>query len=88
MIVFLIIVIFLFLIVIGALSYLVYNMYRKNEIYETYIESFAATIENILAELKSIDSKGSFQADDEVGFFFSALKRLLQKLSDFRTLRR
>jgi hypothetical protein len=56
--------------------------------YETYIEIFSSTVETILDELKNIDSKGTFESDDEVGFFFSALKRLLQQLSDFQTLRR
>ena len=86
--IFLIIITIFFLIVAAILFYLVYNLYLKNEMYETYIESFTATIDEILAELNVIDSKGTFQSDDEVGFFFSALKRLLQQLSDFRTLRR
>jgi len=33
------------------------------------------------AELKKIDSKGSFESDDEVGYFYKELKRIIHQLN-------
>ena len=35
--------------------------------------------------MKEIDAKGSFESDDEVGFFFEQMKILQQQLNDFKT---
>ena len=37
---------------------------------------FFNTIETIKHQLKLIDDKGHFEADDEVGFFFDEIKQL------------
>ena len=36
------------------------------------------TLENMLAELRQIDLKGSFESDDEVGVVFSELKNTIE----------
>lgn len=71
-----------------VLFYLVYNLYRKNEIYEDYIEELDQTTNMILTRLNQIDEKGTFKADDEVGFFFSSLKGLVSELERFKAARR
>ena len=52
-----------------------YALKRINE-YENIILNINNTIENINRQLKLIDDKGSFEADDEVGFFFDEIKQL------------
>ena len=37
-----------------------------------------STLENMLEEMKSIDLKGSFESDDEVGVVFGELKALIE----------
>jgi hypothetical protein len=37
------------------------------------------TLESMLDEMKSIDLKGSFESDDEVGVVFNELKNLIEK---------
>ena len=74
-----IIIIILILALIGSL-YVIYNLLRKYEQGEEYIENleswvaeFSKNITNMNQELKKIDSKGSFESDDEVGYFFKQL---------------
>lgn len=82
---------------IVVFSYTTYNLLRKIEIYEDVIESYSdivesytkhisdlsSTIENMDKKLKEIDYKGSFESDDEVGFFFKELKSLQNQLNNF-----
>ena len=58
-----------------------YALRRINE-YENIILNINNTIENINRQLKLIDDKGSFEADDEVGFFFDELKQLGKQLEE------
>tara|TARA_R110000851_G_scaffold64810_1_gene147347 strand:- start:2244 stop:2516 length:273 start_codon:yes stop_codon:yes gene_type:complete len=82
-----IIIIILSLILIGLL-YVIYNLLRKYEQGEEYIENleswvteFSKKITNMSKELKRIDSKGSFESDDEVGYFFKQLKLIIEELN-------
>ena len=58
-----------------------YALKRINE-YENIILNINNTIETINRQLKLIDDKGSFEADDEVGFFFDELKQLGTQLEE------
>ena len=58
-----------------------YALKRINE-YENIILNINNTIETINRQLKLIDDKGSFEADDEVGFFFDELKQLGKQLEE------
>ena len=58
-----------------------YALKRINE-YENIILNINNTIENINRQLKLIDDKGSFEADDEVGFFFDELRQLGKQLEE------
>jgi hypothetical protein len=44
--------------------------------YQEYINGLGSTIEFMTKRIDEIDAKGSFQSDDEVGFFFDRLKML------------
>ena len=58
-----------------------YALRRINE-YENIILNINNTIESINRQLKLIDDKGHFEADDEVGFFFDELKQLGNQLEE------
>ena len=58
-----------------------YALRRINE-YENIILNINNTIETIKLQLKTIDDKGTFESDDEVGFFFQEIKRLGQDLEN------
>ena len=57
----------------GLLSY--YSIKKIGQ-YESIILNFNNRIEYIKQQLKLIDDKGHFEADDEVGFFFEEIKLL------------
>ena len=48
--------------------------------YEAIILNINNTIESIKHQLKLIDDKGTFESDDEVGFFFQEVKQLGKQL--------
>ena len=58
-----------------------YALRRINE-YENIILTINNTIETIKIQLKTIDSKGTFESDDEVGFFFQEVKQLGKELDN------
>ena len=56
-----------------------YALKRINN-YEAIILNINNTIESIKYQLKIIDDKGTFESDDEVGFFFKEVKQLGEQL--------
>lgn len=70
-------------IVVLVLIYLVYINYRKvakqEEIIESHLRYFNILhkyIKDSRSNLDKIDHKGSFESDDEVGYFFETLKSM------------
>lgn len=43
------------------------------------VEESQATLEKMLQDMRTLDIKGSFEADDEVGTVFAELKDLIEK---------
>ena len=62
------------------ISVLFFYALRRINSYENIILKVNDTIEFINRQLKIIDDKGHFEADDEVGFFFEEMKQLGQEL--------
>ena len=60
------------------------NMIRKNEELEDFITKQSEAIDNCNRRLKQIDDKGFFIADDEVGWFFTEIKKIQEALNEFR----
>ena len=58
------------------LGMLVYYSLKRITMYEEIILQINDKIEYVNAQLKLIDEKGTFEADDEVGFFFQELKEI------------
>ncbi len=55
---------------------LVYYSLKRITQYEELILQINDKIEYVNQQLKLIDEKGTFEADDEVGFFFEELKNI------------
>ena len=55
---------------------------RRINAYVNIILNINNTIESIKLQLKVIDNKGTFESDDEVGFFFQEIKQLGQDLDN------
>ena len=53
---------------------------RRINAYENIILNISNIIESIKIQLKTIDDKGTFESDDEVGFFFTEIKQLGNEL--------
>ena len=62
--------------------YVNWNLMRKTELLETWVEDFSDRITRVQQELKDIDSTGHFEADDEVGSIFESIKEVINELND------
>ena len=66
-----------------AEGYVIWNLTRKTELLETWIEDFSDRIERVQQELKDIDSTGHFESDDEIGTIFESIKEVVNDISNF-----
>ena len=69
--------------VILAEGYIIWNLTRKTELLETWIENFSDKITQVQRELKDIDSTGHFESDDEIGAIFEGIKEVINDLNNF-----
>ena len=53
------------------------------EIYKIFLSNLSDTIESSNKKLKEIDAKGSFDSDDEIGFFFQQILLFQSQLNNF-----
>ena len=65
-----------------------YNLLRQNEdleettvFYQTKIEEIREKVLETEIQLKELDIRGAFEADDEVGFVFKEIKELSSELT-------
>ena len=65
-------VIFIIADVVGC--YVIWNLMKKTEMLETWIENFTESITQIEGDLKVIDQSGHFKADVEIGTIFEQIK--------------
>ena len=65
-----------------TLSYVVFNLTRKVERLETWIEDYSQRIQDTKQVLDELDNKGTFQADDEIGVVFTAIKEAVDELNE------
>ena len=73
------------------LGYTTFNLLRKNEKaediifqYNEYLTEFNKQINFTSERLKKIDARGTFESDDEVGWFFKQIKNLQEGIDKFR----
>ena len=69
-------------IIIITLGWTTFNLTRKVERLETWIESYAQRVIDTQDTLKEIDDKGSFEADDEIGVVFQSIKETIDELNE------
>mgnify|MGYP001172165041 FL=1 len=67
---------------IVVLGWTTFNLTRKVERLETWIESYAQRIQDTQQVLKEIDNKGTFEADDEIGVTFTSIKEAVDELNE------
>jgi HAMP domain-containing protein len=72
----------LFILLTLVESYVIFNLTRKVERLESWIEDYAQRIIDTQATLKQIDDKGNFEADDEVGIVFQSIKATVDELNE------
>ena len=59
------------------------NLLKKNETLEDFITKQSDAINHCDQRLKQLDQKGSFYADDEIGFFFKEVQKIQEALNEF-----
>ena len=65
-----------------TLGWTTFNLTRKVERLETWIEGYVDRINETQSTLKEIDEKGTFEADDEIGVVFTAIKEAIDELNE------
>jgi len=77
-------------IIIVILGIAIRNLLIKNEKYEDVVQDqvqYLQNISNAIGEgqkhLKSLDERGVFQSDDEVGYFFEQMKYVQDELNRY-----
>ena len=80
----------IFAILLIVFGYFTWNLMRKVEKYEdiaqyqqNYIENISTIIGESSKRLQEVDGRGTFESDDEVGFFFNTLKEVQRVLDEF-----
>ena len=72
----------LFILLTLVEGYVIFNLTRKVERLETWIEDYAQRINDTNNVLKEIDSKGTFEADDEIGVIFTSIKEAVDEINE------
>ena len=67
--------------IIITLGWTTFNLTRKVERLETWIEDYAQRIKDTKQVLEEIDAKGSFEADDEIGVVFTSIKEAVDEIN-------
>jgi len=60
------------------------NLIQKNEILVDFIAKQSEANDSCDQRLKTVDDKGFFVADDEIGWFFTEVKKIQEALNEFR----
>jgi predicted PurR-regulated permease PerM len=64
-------------------GYIIWNLTRKIELLETWIENFGDKVSQVQDDLTAIDSTGHFESDDEIGSIFASIKEIINDLNNF-----
>ena len=77
-------------ILVVILGYTTFNLLRKNEkqedilvSYMGYLSKIDIAIQESDKKIKEIDERGSFKSDDEIGWFFTEIKKIQMILNEF-----
>ena len=85
------ILIYVLSVIVIVLTFTTWNLLRKQEKaedivagYLDYLDQLSRVIEISDEKLSKIDTQGTFESDDEVGFFFQQIKDLQGILNEFQ----
>ena len=76
------IIITILVILLGTSGYVIWNLNRKLEHMESWVESFVLRVRDTYNNMMDVDSKGHFEADDEVGSIFQGIKSIITELNN------
>ena len=76
------IIITILVILLGTLGYIIWNLNRKLEHLESWVEGFVVRIGETYNNMMDVDSTGHFKADDEVGSIFEGIKSIITELNE------
>ena len=65
-----------------TLGWTTFNLTRKVERLESWVEDYAQRVIRTQQTLKEIDNRGTFEADDEVGVIFDSIKETIDELNE------
>ncbi len=65
-------------------GYMIWNLFRKTELMESWVEEFSQQVESVQKRIKEVDSQGYFEADDEVGSIFEKIKEIINELDNLK----
>ena len=69
-------------IIVLMLSWTTFNLTRKTERLESWIEDYAQRIQDTKRVLDELDNRGTFKADDEIGVVFTAIKEAVDEINE------
>jgi len=69
-------------IIVLMLGWTTFNLTRKAERLESWIEDYAQRIQDTKQVLDELDNKGTFKADDEIGVVFAAIKEAVDEINE------
>ncbi len=69
--------------IVLAEGYVIWNLTRKTELLETWMEDFSDRVSQVQNDLSDIDSTGHFESDDEIGAIFEGIKDIINDLNNF-----
>lgn len=67
----------------GVVIYVGWNLLRKNEWLEDFVVELATQARSALQDMRALDVSGAFEADDDVGTTFTALKTIVEDYARF-----
>jgi len=68
--------------IVITLGWTTFNLTRKVERLETWIEDYAQRVLDTKQVLEEIDAKGSFESDDEIGVVFTSIKEAVDEINE------
>jgi hypothetical protein len=68
-------------VLLGVATYIIFNLLNKLEVYEEWVDFFRSEVEKVYVRLKEVDEKNLFEKDDDVGFVFEDLLKIVDEFN-------
>jgi len=67
----------------AALGFATWNLMRKLEVTENFLDQSYIASRHAYQDMKAIDERGAFASDDEVGVIFNSLRNIIVDYAKF-----